>query len=269
MRKTLNTAICVGLIVLPAIALAGYSEYKNPLEGQPAVRHREEVRSGRFEIGPSVSFSLNRFVRHAILIGGKLEYHIADYLSLGADLGYGVGIDTGLTSELAGQYANDAARWEQLRRRFADIQFAGDARLSFTPFTGKMALFSKIFLGYDFYGFGGFGFAKTKNNGSNVADFGANAGDDIDAANEGFRAGAAFGAGIHLFFNQFVALGIEFKDILFSDNESGGDLTRGLTAEELAQKKVIVNADDRKFSNHFFVGLNLTFYLPTKAEISR
>ena len=126
-------------------------------------------------------------------------------------------------------------------------------------------------MAYDTYIFAGFGFALTKNNcNGDPAACAANPGDDIDAATKGFRPGIAWGIGFHLFFNRFVAMGVEMKDIVFSDNEFGGDMTRGQTdAERAAGNKIIINGDDRKFSNHFFAGLNLTFYLPPTAEISR
>jgi hypothetical protein len=183
--------------------------------------------------------------------------------------GSGKGADAAVVGELEKQYASDLATWNKLKNRFSDIQFAGDVRAVFTPLSGKMGLFSKLFVAYDTYIFAGFGFALLKNGGG---DFGEMQGDDIDAATKGFRPGASFGIGFHLFFNRWLAFGAEIKDMVFSDNEFGGDMTRGLTDEEQAlnnpARPYLINGDDRKFSNHFFVGLNLTFYLPPSVKIS-
>jgi outer membrane beta-barrel protein len=262
MRKNLICkSVLVSLLLLPCLAGAA-EERRSPLEGQPAVRHRLELRKGRFEGGISTGVSLNRFLRHAILVGAKLEYHLTDWLGVGADFGYGIGLDTGLSGEIKGKY--DANEWSIVSKRFSDIKLAGDVRATLTPFTGKLALFSKLFFNYDFYAFGGVALAMTENGGS-AGDFGD---DDVDAANEGFRVGAAFGFGMHLFFNKWFSMGLELKDLMFADNESGFDLTRGLEQDEVEESTVKVNGDDSSFTSHFFVGMNFTFYLPTVPEIS-
>ena len=223
MKKTIA---CICLLVLPAVANA--VERKNVLEGQPAVRHRLEYRKGRFEFGPSFNFTLNRDVRHSVLFGARLAYHITDWMYLGADVGYGIGFNTGLTNEIGQSYQDTSelqTQWEKLQNRFADIVLQGDVRAAVTPMAGKLAIFSRLTVAYDFYVFAGFGFAmtKTRNN-----DYGTtNPGDNIDAAANGFRPGFAWGFGLHLYFNRFFAMGVEVKDLLFSDNPTGGDLTRG------------------------------------------
>ncbi len=267
MRKTL-VLICLGL-VLPGVASA---KRENPLEGQPAVRHKEELRKGRFEIGPGFNFSLNRFLRHQILFGLKLEYHINDYFSIGADIGYGVGLNTGMSDELAAQFStpDDQALWGKLKKRFSDVQLAGDVRFSFTPMSGKLALFSKLFMAYDFYIFAGFGFGLTKHgDGSVSGDYALTSDDDIDKAVAGFHPGFVVGLGMHIFFARWMSMGIEVKDLGFADNESGGDFTRGLKPDEIAKAKILVNGDDNKFANHVFIGINFTFYLPPSVEISK
>ncbi len=260
MRTISIKTLFLGLLLVPTLAMA---EEKSPLEGQPAVRHKLELREGRFELGLSTGISLNRMVRNALLVGVKLEYHLNDWLSVGADVGYGIGFDTGLSSEIAGAYESKP-EWETMKKRFSDIQLAGDIRVAFTPFSGKFSLFSKLFLNYDLYGFAGLGLAMTKNSGDYSGD------DDVNAANEGFRLGPAFGIGMHVFFLKFFSMGIELKDIMFVDNPTGGDLSRGLSEEEINRGvgTVLVNGDDQTFMSHWFVGLNFTFYLPSIPKIS-
>lgn len=236
----------------------------DPLAGQPAVRHRHELRSGRFELGPSFGLSLNRSYRQAVLFGAKLEYHINDYLSVGGEVSGAVSYDASLTSEIEQSYASAPAEFDELRKRMSDIKMAADLRLCFTPFAGKMAIFSALFLAYDFYIFGGFGMVIL-GNGFEVTD----PLDDVDATNEGFRPGMAMGLGTHLYINRWIALGIEVKNLMFSDNETGGDLTRGLTAKEQELGGIpIVDGDDTSFGANFFFGLNVTFLLPTEIKIS-
>jgi outer membrane beta-barrel protein len=260
-----------------SVALAAGSENDNPLDGQPAVRHKLLLRDMRFEIGPSFNFTLNRAFRHAFLIGLKAEFHINDYFSVGTDIGFGINFDTGLTGEMekggvppqypTGQcnnstnnQCNQLTDFKGYRDRFADIFLLGDVRGTFTPMQGKLAIFSKAFLLYDFYVFAGFGFGMTKNNTNEPS---------IDAANEGFRPGFAWGAGMHMFVNNWISIGLEVRNVMFNDNETGGDTTRGLTDKEQQAGEILWDGDDQSFNSHFTVGFNFTFYLPTTVEMTR
>jgi len=261
--------------VLALASTDARAERKSPLEGQPAIRHRYEMRKGRFELGPSFGFTINRSLRHAILFGAKLQYHLNDWLSLGADFGYGISIDSGLTSELKNQCGsscigsasdpsqNDNVKpWDEHQKRFSNIQLAGDVRVTFTPISGKMGIFSKLFVGYDLYAFAGLGLAMLSNKADGIPS-------EADGVSQGIRIGPAFGLGMHLFFTKWVSMGVEIKDLAFSDNESGGDVTRGLSDAELTQNKILIDGDDKQFSNHWLVGVNFTFFLPAKVEMSR
>ncbi len=286
-QRFIQFVTCLGLVLIASPAMA--KEKKNPLEGTPAVRHRLELRKGRFEVGPSIAFTLNRAVRDSVLFGLKLEYHMFDTLSIGAEVAGGVSYNTGLANELkdsyeeAGNLTKDPSEgqglsWEKLEKRMSDIVMAGDIRLTWTPIYGRIAIFSKLFMLYDFYIFGGFGMAVTKNRGD-PAEFGNAA---VDDANEGFRPGLTLpGLGLRVYINNFVALGFEVKNIMFEDNETGSDQTRGLEDDEIAQFNAcsnkgstgcvpyLINADDRTFSMHWLLGVNATFFFPMQPKISR
>ena len=273
--RTAAVATCLGAVLLTSAPTL--AERKSPLEGQPAIRHRYEMRKGRFEFGPSVGFAINRSLRHATLFGAKLEYHFTDWLSLGAEFGGGLNYDTGLTKEIEGQCGAECPgpaskffdgdpstvdrEWRNHKARFSDITMAGDIRVAFTPISGKMGIFSKLFVGYDLYAFAGVGLALMSNEADGIGD--------ADAITEGFRIGPSFGFGMHLFFTHWMSLGVEIKDLIFSDNESGGDITRGRSDKEQSQNAVLQDSDDRDFINHWIVGVNLTFFLPGKVGMSR
>jgi outer membrane beta-barrel protein len=267
-RSLLLISLC---LLAPAVSSAARV---SPLEGQPAVRHRHELRKGRFEVGPSFAVTMNRFVRHAVLFGIKPEYHINDYFSIGADvLVFGVGADTSITGEVEKQFDKQPQLWQKLRNRFADIKFAADVRFAFTPFAGKVALFSKLFWAYDMYIYAGVAVVQTKNSGDNNSDFfegQPDADNDVNAANEGWRPGMSFGLGVHFYFTNWFSMGLELKNLAFADNESGGDFTRGLVgAEKDGGGKILVNGDDKKFVNHVMFGWNFTFFFPVRVVQSR
>ncbi|MCB9558702.1 MAG: outer membrane beta-barrel domain-containing protein [Deltaproteobacteria bacterium] len=255
--------LTIALFLLLAINATAFAERKDPLDDKPARLPRVQLRDTRFEIGPSIQFSVDRALRHAFLFGLRAQYHINDYFSLGADVGFGVGVDTGLKGEIESQKVpaslGGGDDWSAIMNNIADIQMAGDVRATFTPFSGKMAVFGKAFFAYDFYVFAGFGFAMTKNN-SDIPG--------VDEANEGFRPGFAWGAGLQMFFTDWFSTGIEIRDLLFSDNESGGDLTRGQSDTELAQSAVLIDGDDKELTHHFFLGVNFTFFFPLTPSVS-
>jgi outer membrane beta-barrel protein len=282
MKTTLLKTTVLALTLL--VASTALAERRNPLEGQPAVRHRHELRASRFEIGPSFGFSVNRSLRQSITFGLKLAYHLSDWFSVGADFGYGIGIDTGLTSELERQYSdgstaarpscpldkfgNPACGWDQLKERFSDVALSGDIRFAFTPISGKLAIFSKLFISYDLYAFAGLGLAILKNNFETTDK-------DHDGVSSGFRAGPAWGFGMHMYFTKFFSVGVETKDLIYLDNETGDDHTRGLGDTELSvwrdtgKTKIVVNSEDSKLLQHWYVGINFTFFLPIQAVGSR
>ncbi len=74
---------------------------RNPLDGQPAVRNRKLLVSGRFEVTPMFSTSVNADYKHTVGGGLKLEYHLNDSLSFGAFGVLGTSFNTGLTSRIA------------------------------------------------------------------------------------------------------------------------------------------------------------------------
>ena len=307
MYKTKKSYLVLACLTILLGAPTAHAESKiNALEGQPAVRHRVELRKGRFEIGPVIQFTLNRLVRDSALFGIKAEYHILDSLSVGLEIAGGPSFGNALSVEMWESYVDEGTddlegaaldahhakgllTWKEHAARMSNIHMAGDIRVTWTPIYGRIAFFSNLFVLYDMYIFGGFGMAYIKNN------FDANSsdpyddfrnGDGVDATNEGFRPGLTLpGIGVHIYINNWIAIGLEVKNIMFEDNETGGDLTRGLTDTEREKFAAcgnqinyaagsicmpsVIDSDDREFITHWFLGLNLTFFLPTVPDISR
>ncbi|PID38159.1 MAG: hypothetical protein CSB49_06995 [Proteobacteria bacterium] len=255
-----------------------------PIEDQVAIRHRYELRSGRFEVGLATAFTLNRAFMNAILIGLRAQYHINDYLSVGTEWNFGINFRTPLTNELDDTYDEktrpDQKTFDRNVKKLSRLDLIGDVRLNFTPFSGKMGVFSALFIGYDFYVFAGMAFGKTSNDNEEGPITGPNGVvvEDVDATNEAFNLGFAWGLGLHIYINNWISVGLEFKDLMFNDNETGQDVTRGREDNEQklceATKKGpeqvcrLTNSDDRRFLNHFFFGFNVTFFFPMQPEIA-
>ena len=72
------------------------------------------------------------------------------------------------------------------------------------------------------------------------------------------QVGATYGAGFHSFFNDFVALDFQVRDLLVKDNPAGRDVN----ADQL------INKSDLTWSSHLMITIGATIYLPAKADIS-
>src|SRR5262245_518541 len=99
MSRTRLFAIASVLGVVASLFAAGDARAerrKNPLDDQPAVRHRLLLVKNRFELTPLFESTINADFRHILGGGAKLEYHLSDMLSLGAIGVYSTSLDTGL-----------------------------------------------------------------------------------------------------------------------------------------------------------------------------
>jgi outer membrane beta-barrel protein len=259
MIKSMATTVALA-IGLGAPMIAQAQERKSPLADAPAIRRRVELRDKRFEIGVGAGSTLGQDFYHAVMVTGRLGFHITDWLSLAAVGGFNLtpkfktSFHERLMEVLPTMKGADRTptRDEALAgmNRIGEM-FAGQIEL--IPFTGKFALFSKLFMNYDFYAFGGPGFINFK---SDTAC--ASGAEQPSCAVTGLKIGANFGVGAHLFTNNFFALNFELRDILVRNNPAGRDETGDGVAD----------SRDLSWDSNYILSLNLTFFLPATAPIS-
>ncbi len=261
-----------GAFVVPQVAMA---ERKNPLDGQPAVRHRLLLVKKRFELSPAFESSINADYKHTVAGGIKAEYHLSDMLSFGAVGMFGKSFNTGLVKRLLKTLPDTAMVGDptptksQYEDHLNEMPLHGAAYVSITPWYGKLAAFGSAFVNFDFYFQGGVAFASLKNNCSNtvctdtmpgVLDPGAGITPDNNPnndppLNDGSRLGLYMGGGVHVFINNFIALDLTVRDYVFSDNPSGLDFNADLA----------VTDKDPRFMNHLFFGVGVSIFFPLKA----
>jgi outer membrane beta-barrel protein len=266
--------------LVAALAGTAAAQTRPTLTDQPAVRRRFELREGRFEVSPTFEATVQAEFRHTFAGGIKAEYHLTDAISIGGMIFFGASVDTGLMDEIVGTLPNEDSTTDPTPGRTTVEQHAnkmplhGGLGITFTPWFGKMALFGKAFLHYDIYISGGFGFGIT-NNDSPMDDRSTTCEvlcDDEDPNNNrstnprndgphnaGFNPGVQWGAGVHLFFNKWVALDISFRNYMFADNPSGFDFDADLDVDD----------EDRRFLSHLFFGVGISMYFPPRPDISR
>jgi outer membrane beta-barrel protein len=277
-------AALVGTAALAAHAAEAEAQRRrNPLDGQPAVRHRLLLVKNRFEVAPAFESTINADFRHIVGGGLKLEYHASDMLSFGVVGIASTAIDTALVDRIMptlprGSRGDDTRRepfQEEFEQRLNTMPLHGAAYVSLTPWYGKLAAFGRAFVNFDFYFQAGVSFAQLKSNcrpnvcndpapgeprpNPNNPDMPLPADDNPNndpPLNSGNRIGLYLGGGIHVFFNEFIALDLTIRDYAFNDNPSGADFNADLA----------VRNDDNRFLHHIFMGAGISIFFPMKAK---
>jgi len=286
-RSVVASVVSLGVagMVFGAPGAAWAERRRNSLEEEPAVRARMLLVKNRFEFAPLFESTINAEYRHILGGGLKLEYHLSDMWSFGAVGVYSISLDTGLVDKINTSLEDNPMNMrepshDEFNAHLNDMPIHGAAFVSFTPWYGKLAAFSRAFLSFDFYFQAGVSFAQLKsqcdaalcsdNHPGEVFDPDGPDGmmapipPDFDPnndppLNDGNRVGLYLGGGIHVFVTEFLALDFTVRDYAFGDNPSGADFNADLA----------VTSDDSRFLHHLFFGFGLSLMLPPSAKRTR
>ncbi len=286
-----TAAPCVALRSAPAHAQD--VEITGPLAGAPAVRKMRVFRDGRFQLQPTLGFTLqDEFVR-TTFVGLQMGYHFTDWLGFGAFFNYGaLSLDTGLTDQVAerGQTAERNQLSLPDNKKFSDqigrLNIMAGAQVTFIPLRGKLALFQALFVDTDFYIFAGVAGTQVEERKDVTGAIAAqcSAGAALVTSREVCRStqtnrqerwalAPTFGVGLSLYMTNYLALTLEYRAFPFKWNTSGTD--EGGTNNkrkkdangEFPDKQI--NDSDRTFQFNQMFSLGLAFYLPFQGEVTR
>jgi hypothetical protein len=282
MRRFLAVlAVLLGTVLASGSALAQEIQLTGPLAGAPAVRKLRFHRKNRFEIAPTVSFTLLDEFQRTILVGGRLNYNLADWLAIGVwGAGGAVHVTTALTDHInqvtqqrridegnvpgnisinnrltAGSIGTD------FKQQLGTIKWIVSPQVTLVPFRGKLAIFQKIFVDTDAYIFGGpafVGLTEREDCTNCVGDFATKARTQI---------APTFGLGLSFYMGGFASLGLEWRGIPFAWNTGGFDTHGGAPDGRFPDNKI--TSDDREFKFNQVISINLGFYFPTEVRASQ
>jgi outer membrane beta-barrel protein len=266
------------VLLVAAAPTRALAERRNPLEGQPAVRHKVELRKLRFEITPQFLTSTNQDYKNAFGPGVMLQFHIFDWLGIGAQFAYTFNTNTPLENKVRDQlknvtsytYPGPQPTLQMHDERVLNINYVTSIFASVVPMWGKLSLFSALFLNYDFFVDGGIGIVGYSQNGccKNVArpahpvpgttETLSDPNTEDPSIFAGTKVGGMIGVGVHLYFNDWIGIELELRDYITRANPGGADVNadRHLTG------------DDEGPQNNIFFGFGVNLMLPPRAKIS-
>lgn len=248
-RLYLHLALALAfLLELTVLKTASAQEIllEGPLAGAPAVRKLVQYREMRGSLGPMFGYTINNDYVHNILIGGRLEFNIFEWLGVGGVILGAVNVTTQLTDHISSSGNIGGASTTPSDSNFPSYTGASNfknqvgrlkgmylAQISLIPFRGKLSMFEKLFLGIDgaiFVGGGVVRFEERKYcSGSECGDYKDDEGNILPpssyAPEREKKAGGAFtfGAGFMAYFNNWFAVNIEYRMTPFKWNPSGMD----------------------------------------------
>jgi len=284
-RLIIAFAVLAGLFFVegPSVASAQEIQITGPLAGAPACRHCRIYREGRFQLAPTVSFTLQDEYARSIIVGLQAQYHITDWLGIGVWGGYNpADVDTGLTTEVKenGQTTErnvlSLPNAAEFGNQIARLRGTAALQLTFVPLRGKLALFQNVFVDTDFYIFAGAAVVFVDQRAEVVQPAGCTTAPPSTPAT---RTAACLqtereslidftwtaGVGLTTMVNDWFGLAFEWRALPFAWNTSGTDEKN--QAGETFPDGAIDGNDNIYRLNHMFT-LGLMFYLPTSAGIS-
>ncbi len=286
MKRRFASAVLAALTASAVFSAVGAAEAQElpltgPLKGAPAVRQLRLYREGRFEIAPSVSFTLLDEYRRTILAGAQLNYNIRDWLAVGV---WGAAGVVSTTTDLADKIDATAPRdpltavnvnhtntpsgnipgtTASFNDQTAKISYVIAPQVTFIPFRGKLAIFNKIFVDTDLYVAAGAGFVGIQERANCSTTCSDPASFKLASST---KVAPTFGVGFKFYPGGFWSLGVEYRALPFSWNRSGFD-SRGAGPNGNFPDQQI-NSQDETFRFNQLVTISLGFYLPTGPKLS-
>lgn len=330
----MNKLPLIGLTLVTLIALPETAFAKRPgvLENKPIVERKKEHRKLRLQVTPFAAMSIAQPYIHVGSAGGKLRFNITDTLGIRGLFEFApIALKTKLTRALNGDTGEDEDGGKQSplpigvdnpnsaknkpgvhrpnnRREIQSpllhdfhwgltrLQWQGSADITFTPFAGKLGLFSSIFQSYDLYLFVGVGFQNwtqyyqgreegeipgigftntSKHLGltPNTSNQSLEPGACIDAktkqantecvlhpveAQTGMKIGPSFGGGVNIFITDWLAINPEVQDVITWHNDTGFSSNREIFP--------VVDRKDNVLRHNITLRLGFSFYVPPKVK---
>jgi outer membrane beta-barrel protein len=255
MLLAVAVAIAAGASAMaPGAASAQEVQISGPLAGQPAVRHMRVYRAGRFNLMPTIAYTLQDEFARSLFVGLEANYHFTDWIGVGIWGAYNpADISTDLTSQITstGQ-TTDRNRLSlpyagNFGQQIGHIRWGVSAHLIFVPLRGKLSLFQSVFIDTDLYIFAGIAIwgveERAYTDAATAMCTGVAGAPYMDQAGHAIAQGQSqagcvasqfarasrvapapiFGVGLSLYANSWFGISLEWRATVFSWNPAGTD----------------------------------------------
>jgi hypothetical protein len=286
MKRFAISWLTIAALLAPlGIAHAQEVQVEGPLAGAPAVIGLRVYREMRFQIQLHMTASLEDAYSRALVPGGQLMFHPTDWLAIGIWGGYtAVNIDSALTDEIEDKGQTNVVNVlsvpsaKNYSKQIGRIRWLAAPQVEFIPLRGKLGIFEKLFVDTDFFLLGGVGIAgieeradvptQVTNDCRARGDLAAQIGcfqETQDDRSTRVAIAPTFGAGLSLYFNDFLSMTLEWRAMPFAWNTSGTDEAGDARGDY--PDGAIDSKDHLSHFNHMFT-LGFAFYLPTAPKIT-
>ncbi len=327
-RKIVTLALAVSSAAAVFTPSDAHARKKGVLEGEPIVRKKLQLRRLRFQVAPVVGMSLSQPFVHEGYLGAKVAFHITEWLGVRASFLYGIvnlksqlhkdlvdvdatqGVPEGIAPNtpdptapgvtcqnvsapcrLVGENDNPSPLRHDFKAGLTHAQWQSSADVVFTPFNGKLGLFSALFTEYDIYLYAGLGIMGWQQFYENAQSTAQLEGLDIRPqvngqvnpfycrnsmngpqnsecilhpvnADDGVKLGFSFGGGLNLFISDWAALNLEVQDIVTRLNLTGLNGT-------VDDVPPVSNGKDKDPFHNVTLQVGARFYVPFRAKRSK
>ncbi len=276
----------VGTELTGSTAHAQEIQITGPLAGQPAVRRMRQYRVNRFQLTPTIGYTLqDEFARH-LMVGLEGNFHFTDFLGVGvwgaaANFGGAFNLDTDLTGQVQinGQTTVrnrlSMPTPDNFDAQVARMQGIVSAHVLFAPLRGKLSLFQGAFVDTDFYILAGIALAFVQER-ADVTDpnvcGGATTTDACRATQLARKDRVApapmLGVGLNLYFNEFLGLALQWRAFPFNWNPAGTDEAGGVGTSSVSVPDGLINDADQRFYFHHMINIGLIINLPPEIPVT-
>ncbi|WP_338867419.1 outer membrane beta-barrel domain-containing protein [Myxococcus stipitatus] len=188
------------------------------------------LKKGRFEFSPSATLSLRDAFFTKYIFGGTLTYHPVETVGVSLRAGYALNAVSGAAQIC--EFSDDSTRGcaspklaELDGNAPGQIKMMGGVDVQWAPIYGKLSLLAETFVHFDLYGVVGASAVQYR-------------GPDLDDATQKLAKnyltpGGNVGVGMRFFFNRWVTLRTEVRDLIYVEKGRNENFLRNQLLFEL------------------------------------
>jgi len=242
----------VAALVLLAALLAPSVGWSQDMEKAPMVRRQITWRAGRSELKPSFGWTINDRYFHNFLVSMGYNYHLLNWLALGANVGWAFPIKTGLAENIEKEKA-DVEKGMSFPIPASHLGLVADARVELGGMFGKTMLMGRTTVAYDMHAILGFGAVQERWNSAAASRLK----NEDKQPMAGIKPSPVVGLGMRFFVDRGVAITLDVVDhmaFMYSAADVSAD----------NREYTIPDANDAPLAHNVMAMLSFSIMMPTE-----